>query len=48
LRDLAGTVVNIIKDAENFVDGAVSANPYASIAWAGVSLLLPVCLSIRY
>jgi hypothetical protein len=48
LRDLAEPVVNIINDAEKFVDGAVSANPYASIAWAGVSLLLPVSLEFRY
>jgi hypothetical protein len=44
LRDLAEPVVNLINDAEKFVDGAVSANLYASIAWAGVSLLLPVSL----
>jgi hypothetical protein len=48
LKDLAGPVINIIKEAEAFVDGAVSANPYASIAWAGISLLLPVSLTIRY
>lgn len=48
LRDLANPVINIIKEAETFVNGAVSANPYASIAWAGVSLLLPVSLAIRY
>jgi hypothetical protein len=47
LKDLAGPVVDIINDAEKFVDGAVSANPYASIAWAGVSLLLPVSLEIQ-
>jgi hypothetical protein len=47
LKDLAGPVVSVIQDAEAFVNGAVSANPYASIAWAGVSLLLPVCLDIQ-
>jgi hypothetical protein len=47
LKDLAGPVVNVIKDVESFVDGAVSANPYASIAWAGVSLLLPVSFGIK-
>ncbi|KAN0115502.1 hypothetical protein V8E51_005046 [Hyaloscypha variabilis] len=45
LRDLAEPVVNVINDAEKFVDGLVSANPYASIAWAGVSLLLPLFLN---
>jgi hypothetical protein len=49
LKDLAGPVINIIREAETFVNGAVSANPYASIAWAGISLLLPVSLIIiRY
>ena len=47
LKDLAEPVVKLINDAEKFVDGVVSANPYASIAWAGVSLLLPVSLEIQ-
>jgi len=42
MNGLAAPIVNLINDAEKFVDGAVSSNPYASIAWAGVSLLLPV------
>ncbi|CZR67570.1 uncharacterized protein PAC_17469 [Phialocephala subalpina] len=45
VKDLAEPVVNLINDAEKFVDGVVSANPYASIAWAGVSLLLPLFLN---
>ena len=48
LRDLAGPVINIIKEAQKFVDIVGSADPYASIAWAGISLLLPVSLIIRY
>jgi hypothetical protein len=48
LRDLVGPVINIIKEAQKFVDIVVSADPYASIAWAGISLLLPVSLIIRY
>ncbi len=32
LKDLAEPVVNIINSAEKFIDGAVSANPYASVA----------------
>jgi hypothetical protein len=42
MKDLAAPVVGMIKWAQEYVDGAVSANPYASIAWAGISLLLPV------
>ena len=47
LKDLAEPIVKLISDAEKFVNGLVSANPYASIAWAGVSLLLPVSLEIQ-
>jgi hypothetical protein len=42
LKDLAQPVVGIIQWADEHISGALSANPYASIAWAGVSLLLPV------
>ena len=48
LKDLAEPAVKLINDAGEFVDRVVSANPYASIAWAGVSLLLPVSLEIQY
>jgi hypothetical protein len=42
LKDLAQPVVDIIQWTDEHISGALSANPYASIAWAGVSLLLPV------
>lgn len=42
VKDLAEPVVGIIKWTEKYVDGAISANPYASVAWAGISLLLPL------
>jgi hypothetical protein len=45
VQDLAALVVGIINWAEQYVNAAVSANPYASIAWAGVSLLLPVSVT---
>lgn len=48
VRDLAKPIVNLINDAEKFVDGLVSANPYASIAWVGVSLILPVSPEFQY
>ena len=41
-KDLVDPVVNLINDAEEF--GALSTNSDALIAWAGVSLLLPVSL----
>jgi hypothetical protein len=42
LKDLAQPVVGIIQWADDYISGALSANPYASLAWGGVSLLLPV------
>jgi len=44
VKDLIEPVFGIIDWANNYIGNAVSANPYASIAWAGVSLLLPVSL----
>jgi ElaB/YqjD/DUF883 family membrane-anchored ribosome-binding protein len=42
VEDLAKPVINMIDMADKYVSDAVSANPYASIAWAGVGLILPV------
>jgi hypothetical protein len=43
VKDLMEPVVGIIEKANRYINSALSANPYASIAWAGVGLLLPVC-----
>jgi hypothetical protein len=48
IRDLAEPVVGIVKWADDYIGNAVSANPYASIAWAGVSLLLPVSYILQF
>ncbi|KAE9376195.1 hypothetical protein N431DRAFT_404374 [Stipitochalara longipes BDJ] len=45
VKDLAEPVAGIIEWADDYISGALSANPYASIAWAGVSLLLPLTLN---
>ncbi|KAK4062459.1 hypothetical protein Trihar35433_9280 [Trichoderma harzianum] len=42
MRDVAQVVLNVVGAANNYISQAVSANPSASIAWAGVSFLLPV------
>jgi N-terminal domain of NWD NACHT-NTPase len=42
VKDLMEPVVGMVDWANDYITGAVSANPYASIAWAGVGLLLPV------
>ncbi len=42
VRDVAEPVLGVVNWANDYVANAVSGNPYASIAWFGVSLLLPV------
>lgn len=42
VKDLMQPVVGTIDWANEYINAAVSANPYASIAWVGVGLLLPV------
>ncbi|KAF8858160.1 hypothetical protein BDZ45DRAFT_802669 [Acephala macrosclerotiorum] len=44
-KDLAEPVLGIVSAADQYVTNALSANPYASIAWAGVSLILPIFLN---
>jgi hypothetical protein len=42
VKDLVQPVIGIIDWANQYINAAVSLNPYASLAWAGVGLLLPV------
>ena len=42
VKEVVESVVGIISWADDYISGALSTNPYASIAWGGVSLLLPV------
>jgi hypothetical protein len=42
VKDMVGPVVGVIDWAKEFIGTAADASPYSSIAWAGVSLLLPV------
>jgi N-terminal domain of NWD NACHT-NTPase len=44
VKDLMEPVAGVIGWANEYINSALSANPYASIAWSGVSLLLPVSL----
>jgi hypothetical protein len=46
VKDIARLLLNVVNSANSFISQAVSASPPASIAWAGVSFLLPV--SCRY
>lgn len=42
VKDVVEPVVGLIDWAKDFIGKAAEASPYASIAWAGISLLLPV------
>lgn len=44
LTDLAAPVLKVVAGLSDYIAGVLSPNPYASIAWIGVSLLLPVGL----
>ncbi|KAH8821892.1 hypothetical protein F5884DRAFT_746178 [Xylogone sp. PMI_703] len=45
VADLTASVVGAVYWANGYISDAVNANPYASIAWAGVGLLLPLFLN---
>ncbi|KAL7905425.1 ankyrin repeat-containing domain protein [Trichoderma velutinum] len=42
LNDIAQSISKVINSANQFITAAVSSNPSASLAWAGVSVLLPL------
>ncbi|UKZ75828.1 hypothetical protein TrVFT333_003522 [Trichoderma virens FT-333] len=42
LSDIAQSISKVINSANQFITAAVSSNPSASLAWAGVSVLLPL------
>lgn len=47
VKDLIKPVLSVIEWSKEFVGQAVQPSPPASIAWAGVCLLLPVCQVLR-
>ncbi|KAL7799329.1 ankyrin repeat-containing domain protein [Trichoderma afarasin] len=38
-------ILNVINSANNYISQAVSGNPFASIAWTGISFLLPLFIN---
>ncbi|KAJ0313343.1 hypothetical protein COL516b_000277 [Colletotrichum fioriniae] len=42
VQDVVKPVLAVVDWANDFVAKALVSNPYASIAWSGVSLLLPI------
>lgn len=47
MRDLLPPILAIVSHANDYIATSLNTNMYASIAWAGVSLLLPVSISIH-
>ncbi len=48
VREQGERVIKFILWSNNFISTAVSAQPYAALAWSGVSILLPVsCATIK-
>ncbi|MCJ1315728.1 hypothetical protein MMC15_001048 [Xylographa vitiligo] len=45
IRKYFEQTIKIVIASKDYISSAVSANPYAALAWAGVSLLLPLLLS---
>ncbi|KAI0903459.1 ankyrin repeat-containing domain protein [Ustulina deusta] len=45
VREVVQPVLGVVNRANNFITAAVSANPHASLAWVGVSVLLPLFLN---
>lgn len=46
VREQGERLIKFILWSDGFISAAVSAQPYAALAWSGVSFLLPVCFLI--
>lgn len=46
VREQGEKLIKFILWSDGIISAAVSAQPYAALAWSGVSLLLPVCFLI--
>ncbi|KAL5090457.1 hypothetical protein Trisim1_004354 [Trichoderma cf. simile WF8] len=45
MKDTSQLILNVINSANNYISQTVSANPFASIAWTGISFLLPLFMN---
>ncbi|KAL6802257.1 ankyrin repeat-containing domain protein [Trichoderma sp. SZMC 28012] len=45
MKDISQLISNVINSANNYISQAVSGNPFASIAWTGISFLLPLFIN---
>lgn len=46
VKDLSERIIRSIQGADRLITSAVSPQPYAALAWAGISILLPVSFDI--
>ena len=45
IREYGEKLVKFTMWSKDLISSAVNAEPHAALAWAGISLLLPVCIS---
>ncbi|UKZ74514.1 hypothetical protein TrVFT333_002184 [Trichoderma virens FT-333] len=45
-KDVMQLVLNVVNSANGYIGSAASSNPYTSIAWTGVSFLLPLFMNV--
>jgi len=48
VRDVVGKIVGVIISAKSYISSAVSAEPHAALAWAGILVILPVSIFHTY
>ena len=47
VKDQVRKIVHAVLSVKDFIGSAVSADPYAALAWAGVLVILPVRISVE-
>jgi hypothetical protein len=47
-KEVVGKIVRAVISAKGFISSAVSTEPHAALAWAGVLVILPVSIYIAY
>lgn len=48
VKELVGKIVSVVISAKSFISSAVSAEPHAALAWAGILVVLPVSIYLVY
>jgi hypothetical protein len=47
VKELVSKIVSVIISTKDFISSAVSAEPHAALAWAGVLVILPVSIYLN-